>query len=107
MSAPEQTAIDDGAYIVTQRLVEGFACILVDPQTGLGRPLDLFIERAQRAQDLGPTLHPSEWRDGTDKLREILTHARALRTARDAIIESMYDPDRRLLTPEAEPEVVK
>lgn len=80
--------IADDAYIRVQEMIQMVSRLLLDPKLGLGEPsLDLFIERAERAQDLGPILHPSEWTAGTDKLRQVLTCARALRTARDAIKE--------------------
>jgi len=48
--------------------------------------LEAFLARGERAQALGPILHPSEWMAGTDRLREVEAHARALLTARKVIV---------------------
>lgn len=84
--------ISDEGYESVQRMIQAVAQTLIDPKSGLGKPsLDLFIERAEQSQGLGPILHPSEWRDGTDQLGQVLAHARALRTARNAILEAVPD----------------
>jgi hypothetical protein len=80
-----RVSINDEAYRDIQNAVQKMAVMLVrfDPEL-----LDLFIERARTAQDLGPVLHPSEWMAGTEKLAEVVRHAEAIRTARYAIIEA-------------------
>jgi hypothetical protein len=77
-----QTA--DERYIETQQQVEIASRILLGMDD---EALGELIDRGSRAQGLGPLLHPTEWLAGTDKLREVLTSARALREARRKIAE--------------------
>jgi hypothetical protein len=71
----------DDSYRKAQQSIETVCRLLFDPRC-LGEPvLDMFIERAEEAQALGPILYPSEFRAGADKLSEVLDHARALREA--------------------------
>lgn len=76
-------ALSEEVYVDTQTQVGLFASMLCGMQN-----LDQFIAQAERAQALGPILHPSEYRASADKLREVITHARALREARDKIRDS-------------------
>jgi hypothetical protein len=88
------TDLSDDAYMQVQDSVQFVANLLLDPgspgRVGLGEDaLDLFIQRADRALSLGPIIHPSEFQTGAGKLQEALAHARALRTAREAILKSI------------------
>jgi hypothetical protein len=47
--------------------------------------LEAFIEAGERAQTLGPFLDPTAWMAGTDQLRLVLEHARALQRFRKAV----------------------
>lgn len=83
------SAISDQRYVEVQAAVGVVASMLIgDAFADLGD----FIERADRAQGLGPILLPSEWRAASDKLDEVLVHARALRDARHRILKAV-DPE--------------
>lgn len=82
--AVEQRTITDEQYTATQLLIQSIAGLLHNWDA-----LDLFIERLERACAIGPVLHPSEFRAAGDKPLLVLTHARALRQARDKIRETL------------------
>lgn len=50
-----------------------------------GLPLGPFIERAQRALDVGPLTAPSHWMAGNEKLELILALARKLLAVQAAL----------------------
>jgi hypothetical protein len=90
MSTTIKVTIADDAYERIQSMLGTVSQLLLDPKLGFGKPsLDLFIERAERAESLGPVLHPSEFQIGADKLRLVLVCARAIRDARDQIAKEL------------------
>lgn len=78
----DRTISADEAYGATQKTVEIVSRLLLHE---LDEPLDSLIARAERSMAIGPILHPSEFRDGAEKLSEVLTCAYALRGAREEI----------------------
>jgi len=77
-------------YIEAQGTVGMISGLLLDPE--VGAELDLLIKTAQRALAVGSVLHPSAFREGAEKLQEALSHALALRTAREQIAATMLPP---------------
>lgn len=82
----ESDTLSNSEYIAMQSRLELIAGLAVstDPHT-----LDLFIQQAERATSLGPLLDPSLYMLGGEKLRGVITHARALARFAAAIRETL------------------